>query len=178
MNRIFNYIKGNKTGTSILAVVIACILGLAFASGCGSLDDMVKVNVPEQVQQATHSKGTIPLSNAIHVRRQYVTEVKFALDKFDENIEGATAFRDLALSLLNTGMVAGQGALAGFPGGAVLMSLLAGVGGLYLKKPGTDAEINAAKEDSFNAGQKKAKDLLAQAAIAAVTEATGAHNAS
>lgn len=169
MNRIFDYIKGNKTGVSILAVVFIGILGLAFASGC-QIGDMIKVNVPESVQTTTNSKPVVSLNKATYVRKQYVNEVKSALEEFDANIEGASAFRDLAVSLLNTGMVAGQGALAGFPGGAVLMSVLAGVGGLYLKKPGSDAELASAKQASFNSGQRKAKDLLSQAAVAAVRE--------
>lgn len=173
MNRIFDYIRNNKAGVSIMVAVFAIIIGMGIASGC-SIDSMIKVSVPPKVQEATNSPALVPLSRAPFVRKQYVNEVKLSLEEFDGNIREKSAFRDLAVSLMNTGAVAGRGALAGFPGGAMLMSVLAGVGGLYLKKPGTDTEINAAKQDSFNSGQRKAKDLLTHLAMKAVTEATNA----
>lgn len=171
MNRIIEYIKNNKTGVSVLVTAIILMLGLVAASGC-RVADIVKVNVPQQVCESTGVKPVITLSKATHVRQQFIDDFTVALTEFDENIEGASAFHDLATSLLNTGMVAGQGALAGVPGGAFLLSFLTGIGGLYLKKPGTDIEMAQAKQASFNSGQRKARALLAEAAVAAVAEAT------
>lgn len=177
MNRIFQYIKDNFAGVSIIGVALVAILGLAIASGC-SLSDIIKVQVPPAVQTATNSKATVSLSRAQYVRKQFVNDFTVALGEFDQNIEGASAFHDLATSLLNTGMIAGQGALASVPGGGILLALLTGVGGLYLKKPGTNETLNKEKQASFNAGSRRTKDLLAQAAVQAIDDAIGEKRAS
>ena len=41
----------------------------------------------------------------------------------------------------------------------MLVGLLSGAAGLFLKKPGTDKVIAKEKEDSYNAGVKKAEEL-------------------
>jgi len=162
MTKIFDYIKENATGVTILSVTFAACFGLALAAGC-SLSDIVKVNVPPTVQEVTNTKSQVTLTQAPYVRERYINNVTTAIAEFDANIEQASAFRDFAASLLNTGFSAGEGALAGVPGGALLVGALGALGGLFLKKPGTDAAIQAEKEASFHAGQRKAQALLAGA---------------
>lgn len=160
MNRFLNYLKENATGVLILAVMVAAALGLTLASGC-TLSDVVKVNVPPAVREVTNTKTKqVSLSRAPRVRERYINEVTANLDEFDTSIEQASAFRDLAASLLNTGLSAGQGALAGVPGGAFLLAALGGLGGLFLKKPGTDALVNKEKQASYNAGIKNAREVF------------------
>lgn len=160
MNRFFEYVKENTTGVSILGFAAVAIIGITLLAGC-TLSDLVKVNVPTAVREVTNTKtNQVSLSQAPYIRTRYVNEITANLVEFDDNIEQASAFRDFAASLLNTGLSTGEGALAGVPGGAFLFTILGGLGGLFLKKPGTDALVQQEKKDSFNAGQQKAVALL------------------
>ena len=155
MERFVNYLKENAVGVTILLTMLTAGLGLSLASGC-TLSDLVKVNVPTSVREVTNAQKKVTLTEAPYVRQRYIAEITTSLDQFDRSIEQASAFRDLTASLLNTGIGAAEGALAGVPGGAFLIGALGGLGGLFLKKPGTDALVNAEKRASFNAGLKKA----------------------
>ena len=154
MDRFIQYIKDNAVGATILVVMVLAGIGLTLGSGC-TLGDIVKVNVPPAVQATTNTKAVVTLNRAPFVRKQYINQVTDSLAEFDSSIEQASVFRDFAASLLKTGIGTGQGALAGVPGGAFLIGALGTLGGLFLKKPGTDAVVNQEKRDSFNAGLKQ-----------------------
>lgn len=155
MDRILNYFKENATGVTILAFVAMAMLGITMASGC-SLDDVVKVNVPPAVREVTNTKTKqVPLSRVTRVRERYIAEVTSNLEEFDANIEQASVFRDFAASLLNTGLTAGQGALAGVPGGGFLLAGLTGLGGLFLRKPGTGQLLKDAEDKGYDQGRNE-----------------------
>jgi hypothetical protein len=154
MDRFIQYIRDNTVGVVLVGVMILGVVGLTLGSGC-TLSDIVKVSVPPAVQATTNTKAVVTLSRAPFVRKQYINQVTDSLAEFDSSIEQASVFRDFAASLLNTGIGAGQGALAGVPGGALLVGAFGTFAGLFLKKPGTDALVNSEKRASFNAGLKK-----------------------
>ncbi len=62
--------------------------------------------------------------------------------------------------LINTGIGAAQASGVGaFPGGSVLLAGLTGLGGLMLRKPGTQKEVDAAYEDGRKAALEAVKEV-------------------
>lgn len=168
---MIDWLKSNKVGITIIIIAIGLIGVIAGMQGC-ALDDMVRMNNPRDVQQATSTPAQITLSAAPDIRADYVAKVERSLKQFDASYESAGLWRDLVASGINLGVVTGNGALAGLPGGAILTTLFAGFGGLMLRKPG-DAQtiqglrdtllvqnadylkrLRQEKEDSYNAGIK------------------------
>lgn len=175
--KISEFLKKNKAGAVLFGIAAILSIGMVVASGC-RISDAIKVPVPKPVQVATGVNRVVTLTEAEDVRDEYVEDFKRGLDRFDQNIEDAYFWHDTATSLLNTGTLAAEGALAGVPGGAIALSVLTGFAGLMTRKPGTDREIQRAKQDSFNKGQSTAKELLAQAATTSLAETLGVNNAS
>ena len=120
-----------------------------------SLDGLLKMPVNEGIREATGSDSRITIAEAVYVRDEYVTDVERNLRSFDEAYADATWLRDGLGSLLNVGVVAGEGALAGLPGGALLSSFLALGAGVFINKPGTQK-----KTDEQRATLQKEKDAL------------------
>ena len=131
------YYLENKVGMILLGIAILIILCSLLLMGC-HLNDVVKVQVPPAIQKLTNIPETsVSLSQAPYIRRRYITEVSIVVDQFDQDIEEARAFRDLLASLLNTGLSFGNHAAASTPLGAIAFTILGGLGGLFLDKPGS-----------------------------------------
>jgi hypothetical protein len=62
-------------------------------------------------------------------------------------------------SLSETGLKISQDAASTLPGGAVISAALAGLGGLFLRRPGDANRERIEKEASYRAGLEKGKEL-------------------
>jgi hypothetical protein len=71
-------------------------------------------------------------------------------------------------SLSETGLQIGQDAASTLPGGALISAALAGLGGLFLRRPGDANRERLEKEASYRAGLEKGQKL-AEAAVDAVS---------
>lgn len=160
MKGIFDWLTRNKAGVSILAIAAAAALGIAVVSGC-TASDFVKVKVPTEVQKATNTPAKVSLTEAPEVLEDYVR----GGERFKDNIERGYEILGFLTSLTDVGIEFGKGAI---PGGALGLSLLTGLGGLFLKGPGTAKE----KRDSYNKGIEEGK-RLAESALATLSKNDG-----
>ena len=62
-------------------------------------------------------------------------------------------------SISDLGLQAATGATQTLPGGALLLSGLTLLGGLFIPKPGSQAQLRQEKEDSYNAGLERGQEL-------------------
>ena len=198
------WIKDNVHGLVVLAFALVVGVTLFLAQGC-SIDDLVKADMPREVQAKLGVPPKVPLSQARELISEYNLKIEREakdrageitafqrraareLEQLSESLqaEADTKAADLeefkrtservgaALaarvqhagevagfleSLVNTGLGAAQASgLGALPGGGIALAALTGLGGLLIRKPGTQKEIDAAYEEGRAAAKADAK---------------------
>lgn len=142
-----------------IAVIIVSLAAIAACNGF-TMSDHIDVKVPPQVRDSTQTPTpTVPLSQAPFVRERYLNEVKVNLAQFDQSIADARVFADFVGSLLNTGLTLAEGPLQGVPLGGAIFAGLGGLVGLFVRKPGTQKEIDKAWDEA----SEKARQAMLEA---------------
>lgn len=137
-----------------MIVVIAGLVAAVTACNGFTYADYAKVDVPVGIQEETGEQPRVPLSKAPFVRQRYVDNVKTNLAEFDQEIKDAQLFADFVGSLLNTGLTLAEGPLQGIPMGGVIFAALGGLAGLFVRKPGTQKEIDKAWDEAAEVTRK------------------------
>lgn len=168
---MIEWLKANKSGATVIGVAVALFVLLYVSQGC-SVYDIVKMPVPTKVQATTGSAATIPLSEYPSIRQQYLENTTKGVEQLDASYTEQAFWADLMASGVSLGIDIGSAEAATLPGGALLTTLIAGIGGLMLRKPGDGKTIEALKQqlaeqakaelerlakekmDSYNAGIK------------------------
>ena len=151
-------LKDNKRALvmfGLSAVMIAVSLGV---SGC-QLDQLIQVDVPKDVQQATSSDEQVPLADSELLWNEWASYVETNTEALRLRIGNASSQYSTVSSLTSMGLESAGTAASTLPGGAFIVAGLTGLGGLFLKRPGTDKMIQKEKESSFNKGFKVGKDV-------------------
>lgn len=157
-----NWFSKNKTALLMGGLTVALTAGFVFMSGC-NLGDLVTVKVPSGVQHATNTSATVSLNESTYVFESWAHFVESNTDQFSNNIESANLVWGTLSSAVNIGMDSAQGPLSALPGGAMVLSGLTLLTGLFLDKPGTAKRTSQEKEKSYNAGIKAGSDAAAVA---------------
>lgn len=154
-----NWIKQNKASAVLFGTAIVVGGVLCVAQGC-DLQRMVDFTPPPEVVQAIDlPEGKLTLAEANKVWNDWEYFVKSNTDALKIAVEDANNRYVFLASLMDMGLGMASQVAPAFPGGAILLSVLTGAAGLFMKKPGTDKEIRIAKEDSYNAGIELGKTL-------------------
>lgn len=162
-------------------ITIALLLtAMSLAGGC-ALDEIVTVDVPPTTRAhfretlGTQVPPTLSLRDARILRsegdRRIEAQVKAQLadhaasnEALDTEIADGAFIESLLGSAVNTGIEAALPGLAGVPGGAILTTLLAGVGMWLVPRPG-DAKRQAeqakqAEDRGYDLGRDEAMALV------------------
>ena len=142
------------TGSSALLILGVCLA----AQGC-VLQKMVHFDVPGDVQTAISVEENPTLSDADYVWNRWQSWVQLNSEQLSRGIENSKE----RVSMIESVTAMGIGALGevsnSFPGGALLFSGLSLATGLFIKRPKEDKIVAKEKEDSYNAGLEKGKEL-------------------
>lgn len=140
-----------------VCVAVGGLLLLAL-QGC-DLRSAITVEVPPAVGSVAGYEGTIKLAQAdqvVSAWRGYVERNTQALEAaISDAEERYTALR----SLTELGLQAASTAAAPLPGGALILSGLSLLGGLFIPKPGSQEQLRREKEDSYNAGLDRGREM-------------------
>lgn len=170
--------------TLTLWLMIGCLLAsMSLAGGC-SLDEMVQVDIPSNTRSHfresldTSVPPKLSLRDARILRsegdRRIEASIKAQLadhaasnDSLDAELADGTFIESLLGSAINTGLETSLPGLATVPGGAILTTLLAGLGMWLVPRPG-DAkrqaeQAKAAEDKGYDMGRSEAVELLANA---------------
>jgi hypothetical protein len=160
MNTIINFIKENKNGVLIGIVTAVMFLVLMTANGC-NLQSFVKVDVPPEVKEVVDipTGETITLDEAQAVWDDWQFYVESNSMRFQRAVKDAEDRYAVLVQITDLGIGAIGDASNGIPGGALLMSGLGLLTGLFLKRPGEDQRVAKEKEKSYNAGIAIGADL-------------------
>lgn len=160
MNSIIEYIKNNRNGFILGIVTAVVMLVILAAQGC-NLQSFVKVDVPPDVKATVDipEGETITLDEAQAVWDDWQFYVESNSMRFQRAVKDAEDRYAILLQLTDLGIKATNEAAVGLPGGALLVSGLSLLTGLFLKRPGEDARVAKEKEKSYNAGISIGADL-------------------
>ncbi len=163
--------------------LIACLLvAMSLAGGC-SLDEIVHVDVPASTR--THLKQTLEiqvpaelsLRDARILRsegdRQFKQRIESQVadhvasnDALDAQIADGSFIESLIGSAINTGLETTLPGLAAVPGGAILTTLLAGLGMWFVPRPGDSKrqaeQTKAAEDKGYDLGRVETLDVLSR----------------
>ena len=123
---------------------VAAGLLVSVLQGC-SLDEWVKVDVPEPVRVALNvpEGEAVSVGSAQVVRMRWAEFVERQTEELDQEIGDSVERYEFLASLADTGLgVLGQEA-SHIPGGGLLVAALGGLGGLFLRKPGDGKKLRA-----------------------------------
>lgn len=170
--------------TLTLWLIIACLLvSMSLAGGC-SLDEIITVDVPPNTrthfrdQLDTNVPPKLTLRDARILRsegdRRIQAHIKAQLadhaasnDALDAELADGTFIESLLTSTINTGLDTTLPGLATVPGGAILTTLLAGLGMWLAPRPGdakrTAQQTKAAEDKGYDMGRQEAMEMLAKA---------------
>lgn len=166
MNDLVDLLKKNRTAAIWIAASIGVLL-LASALAACQVDDWVKVDVPDPIAEAIEVESTITVAESGAAWDEWIAYVERNSNRFAGEIDRGRETVGIITSLTETGITFGTQAASTLPGGAILSSGLALLGGLFLKRPGDAKKEQKEKEDSYNAGLAKGK-VLAEDAMEAI----------
>jgi len=152
--------RGSKVGIVLLVVAAVAVAGMVLAQGC-SLGDVVKVDVPREVQKGIRVPSRVTLNEYAMTMEQWIEHCERGTERFAAAGDRAYGIFSFLQTITTTGLGMGTTALesSGVPGGTIISMILAGGAGLMLKQPGAGKELQQAKESSFNSGLRKAASI-------------------
>lgn len=143
--------------------VMAALCALAFvAVGC-TIDKLIRVDVPDEIQGALPDVGPkVTLREAPHTREQFALKAKHALESFDGNIEDAQILKEMFSIGAQFGMDQAGMAASTLPGGSLIVGALTTLGAFFVKRPGDKkpGEVAKEKEKSYAKGAEDAERKL------------------
>jgi hypothetical protein len=142
----------------VTTIVVIFAVSLPQLTGC-SLADVVKTDVPIGIQRSIGSESKVSLREASYTWDEWINHVEVNSEQFADNIDRSSQVFGLLSAFTNTGVDSLDGIIGQTPLGATLIAMLAGAAGLFTKTPGTDKKISKEKEDSYNAGLFKGKQI-------------------
>jgi hypothetical protein len=149
---IKNYLKLTHP-VLVVTIIVFAFIGMVALQGC-NLASLVPVNVPPAVKTAVNipQDDRVALDSADAVYEEWVAYVNLNTRKFETAIEDANERYLVLKQLTDIGLKTAGEHASGIPGGAILLSGLSLLGGLFLKRPGEDALVAKEKRDSYNKG--------------------------
>jgi hypothetical protein len=167
LDKIRSFIHNNQQACLMATLCAAFITITVVCSGC-DLQKMVKVDTPRAVVIATAVSPEdvdreITLAEAQDTWDDWVQYVESNTDRFRRAIDDAEDRFVKISSLVDLGLSSAQAPIAGLPGGAVILSALTGLTGLFLRRPGDADRLAKEKRDSYNAGIEIGAKMTAEA---------------
>lgn len=118
-----------------VAGLVIVLLVVATANGC-QLQDMIKFDTPADVQSAIGVEATVPVSRADYVWEEWRAYVEKNTARLEAEIANGRERAEVLISLIDTGMAAASGPLSTLPGGAIAVSAMTLMTGLFMRRPG------------------------------------------
>tara|TARA_R100000388_G_C7220648_1_gene148755 strand:+ start:191 stop:718 length:528 start_codon:yes stop_codon:yes gene_type:complete len=153
-----NALKSNPAAAWFIIAAISALAVTSVLSAC-QIQDIVKVKVPADVQSAIGSEPKISVSDSEQAWSEWVAYVDRNSTRFSDAIDRGNENAGLIRSLTDTGIAIGQDAASTLPGGALISTGLALMGGLFMKKPGSAKKELKASEESYKAGLEQGQRL-------------------
>jgi len=159
-------LKENKRAALTISALVGFLLISATLHAC-QLQDIIKFEVPPEVAESIQVEDRVAVSKSDQVWQDWSDFVTKQNKRLEAAIGSASERLAIIESLTETGINLGQDAASTLPGGALISSGLALMGGLFLKRPGDKKREQQQTDASYDEGLKKGREI-AQAAAEAV----------
>ena len=163
---------------ALWTLVALLLVSMSLAGGC-SLDEMVRVDVPPNTREhfRTHLDTAVPpelsLRDARILRQEgdrkwaetfeaIAADHQASNDALDHEITDGSFIEGLIGSAVNTGVEAYLPGLGALPGGAILTTLLAGLGMWLVPRPGESKREKQAEDKGYDMGRSETVELLSK----------------
>ena len=150
--------KSNRRAAILISSAIGVLLLASALSAC-QIEDLIKIDVPDGVATAIDVEPSISVSDSSAAWEDWQAYVERESRRFADEIDRGQEVAGIIRSLTETGISIGRDAASTLPGGAILGSGLALLGGLLLKRPGDAKKERIEKEASYNAGIQKGHQI-------------------
>ncbi|MFN3167507.1 MAG: hypothetical protein ACE37H_10635 [Phycisphaeraceae bacterium] len=172
--------------TATWLLVVCLFIAMSYASGC-ALDEIVTVDIPPNTRShfretlRTDVPAELTLRDARILRVEGDRRLKRQLeqqaadhvasnDALDAEIADGSFIESLLGSAVNTGIETSLPYVGAVPGGAILTTLLAGLGMWFAPRPGDTKrqaeQTKAAEDKGYDMGRSEALEALAKAGSA------------
>ncbi len=148
----------NRTAALIFSGLMTFLLVTSVLQAC-QLQDIIKFDVPPAVAEAVETEEKVPVSQSEAVWEDWQTWVDRQSDRLAKSIGDSQERLAVIESLTEMGLRLGQDAASTVPGGAFISAALAGLGGLFLRRPGDKKREQMEKEASYRAGLDKGQRI-------------------
>lgn len=169
---MIDQLRENRRAAVLIAASVGMMLLAATLQAC-QVEDLVKVDVPPDVAAAIDTEDRIAYSQSPDAWDDWQAYVERESAKFARSIDKGAEVAGVLRSLSETGLQIGQDAASTLPGGAAIATVLAGLGGLFLRRPGDANRERIEKEESYRAGLEKGRQIAetTMQAVSAVKDA-------
>jgi hypothetical protein len=150
--------KSNRRAAVVIVSAFGVLLLASALSAC-QIEDLIKIEIPKDVATAIDSEPSISVADSSEAWEDWEAYVERESRRFAAEIDRGREVAGVIRSLTETGISIGQDAASTLPGGAILGSGLALLGGLLLKRPGDAKKEQLEKEASYNAGIQKGHEI-------------------
>ena len=156
ISKIRDIINENQTAAFFISLAILFTAIVLSAQGC-DIKKAIKVDAPKAVVIATAQvpedvDRDITLAEAQEIWEDWQAYVKTNSERYQRAVQDANERYVVITSMIDLGLESASGPLSTVPGGAIILSLLTGAAGLYMRRPGEALATAKEKEDSYNAG--------------------------
>lgn len=169
----------NRRAALTISVLVGFLLLASVLQAC-QLQDLVKVDVPPAVAEAIQTEDRVSVTDSADVWEEWVAWVDRQSERLKASIGEGQERAAVIESLTSMGIQLGQDAAGTLPGGALISTGLALMGGLFLKRPGDRKREQLEKEASYQAGLDKGQRIAdsVKQGIEALREQVGGENGS
>jgi hypothetical protein len=160
-----------KNQAPLVWAVIAILLiglGLSALAGC-NVGDIVKSRIPVAVQKSEGLPSQLSHNESQVEYEKWLHDVESDSQQWRANLERSEQIAGLLGNLTLSALDSVGPVIAGIPVGGALLPVLTGLAALFVKRPGdvSTAKLSQEKQDSYNAGIKRAASLAGQGVSAA-----------
>lgn len=131
---------------------VLIVAALTLVGGC-SLDEVIRVDVPRDVQKDMGVGSKISLRDARELRETLLERQQASIRAFDREIADGAFAEEFAGAAVNDLMPIALPAVGNLPGGAVLVGLVTGIAGLITRRPGDAKKIKEAEDSGYDMGR-------------------------
>jgi hypothetical protein len=146
----------NKALPVYVAGFLLLGVGLSALAGC-DIHDVIHARTPNSIQKTEGLPARLSVNESRAEYLKWLQSVQTDAATWRGSIENAEAVAGLLSNLTLSALDEAGPAILGLPMGGALLPVVAGLAGLFLKRPGdkTAAQVAAEKEASFNSGLKR-----------------------
>ena len=148
----------NRRAAITISVLVGFLLLTAVLQAC-QLQDLVKVDVPPAVVDAIQTEKRVSVADSMDVWHEWIAWVDRQSDRLEASIGEGQERAAIIESLTDMGIQLGSDAANTLPGGALISSGIALMGGLFLKRPGDKKREEVEKQASYQAGLDKGQRI-------------------